>query len=192
MILYRSASSPSLRTVPSSGAEGGSETPTLYGYLLRFNQWTEIDSTFEGNFMERLAPGSVARSFAQDRTRMRVLFQHGRDPQLGNRILGNILTLRETEAGGFYEVPLFRGLEQEAPLLMEGLRAGAYGASFRFKVIREDLDQSPSASSYNPKALPERTIREAKVLEFGPVTFPAYQGATAGVRSLTDWYLEAA
>ena len=27
-------------------------------------------------------------------------------------------------------------------------------------------------------------------MEFGPVTFPAYEGATAGVRSLTDWYLE--
>jgi hypothetical protein len=29
-------------------------------------------------------------------------------------------------------------------------------------------------------------------MEFGPVTFPAYEGASAGVRSLTDWYLEAA
>jgi len=25
-------------------------------------------------------------------------------------------------------------------------------------------------------------------MEFGPVTFPAYSRATAGVRSLTDWY----
>jgi hypothetical protein len=28
--------------------------------------------------------------------------------------------------------------------------------------------------------------------KFGPVTFPAYEGATAGVSSLTDWWLEAA
>jgi hypothetical protein len=58
--------------------------------------------------------------------------------------------------------------------------------------VREDLDQKPGRSTYNPKALPERTIREAKVMEFGPVTFPAYEGATAGVRSLTDWWLKAA
>jgi hypothetical protein len=31
--------------------------------------------------------------------------------------------------------------------------------------------------------LPERTIKELRLFEFGPVTFPAYQSATAGVRS---------
>lgn len=189
---YRSASAPSLRAFPPR-AEGGVEgMPTLYGHFSTFNTWTEINSTFEGNFLERVAPGSFVRTFARDRGALRVLFQHGRDPQLGDRILGIPSTLREDAFGAAYEVPLFRGLEQEAPLLMEGLRAGAYGASFRFKVLREDLNQSPSVSNYNPKGLPERTIREAKVMEFGPCTFPAYAGATAGVRSLTDWFVEQA
>jgi hypothetical protein len=31
--------------------------------------------------------------------------------------------------------------------------------------------------------LREQTIREAKVMEFGPVTFPAYEGATAAARA---------
>jgi hypothetical protein len=75
--------------------------------------------------------------------------------------------------------------------LIPGLRAGVYGSSFRFKIVRENLDNTAPASSYNPKALPERTITEATVMEFGPVTFPAYEGATAGVRSLTYWWLEA-
>lgn len=44
----------------------------------------------------------------------------------------------------------------------------------------------PEASEDNPRALPERTIREAAVSEFGPVTFPAYADATAGLRSITD------
>jgi len=64
--------------------------------------------------------------------------------------------------------------------------------SLRFKVVREDLNEKPGTSTYNPDGLPERTIREAKVMEFGPATFPACEGATAGVRSLTDWWLEAA
>jgi len=183
------AFAPSLRAAP--GAGGSAEaTPTMFGHFATFNEWAEINSTFEGNFMERVAPGAFARSLARDRARLRVLFQHGRDPQIGDKVLGIPSVLREDELGAQYEVPLLdTGYVRE---LIPGLEAGAYGASFRFKVIRENLDQTARASAYNPKGLPERTITEAKVLEFGPVTFPAYEGATAGVRSLTDWFLEQA
>jgi len=67
---------------------------------------------------------------------------------------------------------------------MDGLRAGAYGSSFRFQVQAEQYVNSPVRSDHYPAGLPERTITEAKVFEFGPVTFPAYAGATAGVRAL--------
>ena len=135
-------------------------------------------------FLERVAPGAFAHTLARDRSRIRVLFQHGRDPTVGSKVLGIPTTLREDEQGGYYEVPLLdTGYNAE---LLPGLRAGAYGASFRFNVTREHVVQSPEASAYNPAALPERTIQEARVMEFGPVTFPAYQGASAGVRSLTQ------
>lgn len=75
---------------------------------------------------------------------------------------------------------------------MPGLRAGAYGASFRFSVMRERFDPHPPASTYNERGLPERTLEQVRLLELGPVTFPAYAGATVGVRSLADWWLEAA
>lgn len=67
-----------------------------------------------------------------------------------------------------------------------GLKAGAYGSSFRFNVHTEDFHKRAKASEYNPKGLPERTVRELHMPEFGPVTFPAYEGASAGMRSLTD------
>src|SRR5205823_2500044 len=73
--------------------------------------------------------------------------------------------------------------------LIPGLDAGLYGASFRFKVMREEVVDEPGPSDANPHGLKERTVKEAKVMEFGPVTFPAYTGATAGVRSLTDRFL---
>jgi HK97 family phage prohead protease len=160
--------------------------PTLHGHFSVFNEWTEIDG-WEGNFLERVAPGAFAHTLAHDRSRIRVLFQHGRDPQLGAKPLGVPTTLREDELGGYYEVPLLDTSYNRE--LVPGLRAGVYGASFRFTVTREHLLRSPEASSYNPKGLPERTIQEARVLELGPVSFPAYDGATAGVRSLTDWYI---
>jgi phage head maturation protease len=42
-----------------------------------------------------------------------------------------------------------------------------------------DVNQRPGKSDYNPDGLPEITILEARLIEFGPVTFPAYAGATA-------------
>ena len=117
---------------------------------------------------------------------MRVLYQHGRDPSIGDKVLGPLSTLREDERGGYYEAPLFDTAYNAE--LLPGLRAGVYGASFRFSVMREEWDDAPDPSEYNPLALPERTVLEARVYEMGPVTFPAYADASAGVRSLTDWY----
>jgi hypothetical protein len=70
--------------------------------------------------------------------------------------------------------------------LLPGLEAGLYGASFRFRVIKEEFDKEPERSKHNPEGIPERTVQELQLYEFGPVTFPAYAGATAGVRSMTD------
>lgn len=167
-----------VRSAPA-GLRASGEGRTLYGYFSRFNTWAEIDD-WEGRFLERIAPGAFARTFREDRARIKVLFQHGRDPMVGMKPLGPLLTLREDDIGALYEVPLLEA--SYTADLIPGLREGLYGASFRFKVMVDELRQSPGASPYNPDGLPERTIREVKVREFGPVTFPAYQTATAGVR----------
>ena len=54
------------------------------------------------------------------------------------------------------------------------------------RVTGDEWDDKPARSDANPDGLPERTITAMKVLEFGPVTFPANPGASAGVRSGTD------
>lgn len=163
-----------------------SDSPTLFGHFAVFDRWTEINSWFEGHFLERIAPGAFRKTFKENRERIRALFQHGMDPQVGDKPIGAIDELREDGEGAYYEVSLFRGLPD---LVMDGLRAGAYGASFRFEVMREELVEEPDPTTENPKALPERTLKEVRLHEFGPVTFPAYADATAGVRSLTDHFL---
>jgi hypothetical protein len=159
----------------------GDKPPTLTVRFARFNEWTEIDSWFEGRFMERIAPGAFVDSFAE-RT-PKITFNHGRDPDLGDKLLGHPVTAREDDIGGVAEAPMFAGVPQ---LVVDGLRAGAYGASFRFGIDDEEIVHKPEVSDHNPEGLPERTIVKASVFEAGPVTFPAYAGATAGVRSLTD------
>jgi HK97 family phage prohead protease len=167
-----------------AAATGESGDGHLTGHFAVFNQWTEINSIWEGQFLERFAPGAFKKTMRDNRDSMRCLFQHGRDPQVGNKPLGNIESLAEDGYGAGYDVSLFDTSYNRD--LLPGLEAGAYGASFRFSVVREDLVREPKASEYNPTALPERTVREAGVAEFGPVTFPAYAGASAGIRSLTD------
>jgi HK97 family phage prohead protease len=131
-----------------------------------------------------MAPGAFARTIADNRERMRVTFNHGKDPTLGDKVLGIPSVLDEDERGVRYEVPLFDTAYNRE--LAPGLKAGAYGSSFRFNVTAEDYNRRAKSSDYNPKGLPERTVRELHMPEFGPVTFPAYAGATAGMRSLTD------
>ncbi len=160
--------------------------PTLRGHFARFNEWTLIDSMYEGKFMERVAPGAFKKTFAEQRDGMRVLFQHGHDPHIGDKPLGPIAELREDDEGAYYEVPL---LDTEYNReLIPGLEAGLYGASFRFSVTRDHVEDNPRKVA-NDDGIPERTIQEARVMEFGPVTFPAYDGATAGMRSMTDEYV---
>jgi hypothetical protein len=154
--------------------------PVLFGHFTPVGEWAEISSEREGEFMERSIEGFADESF--QRQTPKVTFQHGRDPSMGDQVLGIPTVLR---SDAYTEVPLFDGIPA---LVMSGLRNKAYGMSYRFSVDDQDVNRKPGVSDYNPKGLPERTITKASVHEFGPVTFPAYASATAGVRSMTDWY----
>ena len=136
--------------------------------------------------MERLAPGAFAKSFQEKRDKIQLLFQHGKDPDIGDKVIGSIQELREDKTGAYFEASLFDGLP---PLVLNGLKANKYGASFRFSVMKEDFKRNVSKSAYNPDGLPERTVQEVDMPEFGPVTFPAYHGASVGIRSDTDDYI---
>lgn len=163
-------------------AESGK--PQMFGHFAVFNTWSEINSLFEGQFLERIAPGAFKKTFKENRDNIRVLFDHGHDPSIGNKPLGVPTSLSEDDTGARYEVDLFD--TSYVRDLTPALQSGQLGASFRFKVMRETFDDEPEPSDHNPKALPERTIQEVRLAEFGPVTFPAYPQATAGIRSITD------
>lgn len=170
-------------------AAGDGAGATLVGHFAVFDEWTEIHSYWEGDFMERIAPGAFADVFKRGDA-VKVLYDHGYDPQIGNKPLGSVKSLAEDARGAAYEVELFTTTSYVADLL-PALRAGEMGASFRFRVAGESWDEKPNVSAHNPKGLPERSITRIDPLyEFGPVTFPAYAGATAGVRSGTDQFFD--
>jgi HK97 family phage prohead protease len=176
-----------LPDTPQLRDDAGDGMPTMLGHFAVFGRWTEIRSMWEGNFMESIDPGAFRKTFRELGKRIRVLLEHGRDPQAGNKPLGMPDELREDDTGAYYESELFDADYVRA--IVPGLKAGAYGSSFRFAVIKDRWNKKPEPSDTNPRGLPEVVRTELAVPEFGPVTFPAYADATAGARSLTDDYL---
>ena len=160
----------------------------MTGHFAVFNQWTEINSRHEGQFLERIDPKAFNDTLAKRAKQIRVLYDHGADPQIGNKPLGEPNVLRADETGVYYEVALFDASYVND--LKPALRAGQLGASFRMKVTADQWDNPTRSSVDNPNMLPQRTITGLELYEFGPVTFPAYANATAGLRSRTDWFCD--
>jgi HK97 family phage prohead protease len=175
--LYRSA--PSHVEV----READSGRLTLYGHFSVFDTPTVIRSAWEGEFVERVAPGAFAKTIAERGDQIKVMWNHGRSEILPEVPIARLTNVGEDTRGGYYEAELFNGLPE---WLYEGLRANQYGASFKFATVRDVWNDNPERSDLNPDGLPERTVTEAKLFELGPVTWPAYAEATAGVRSLSD------
>lgn len=180
-----------LRAEGDNGEAGG--PGVLEGHFSVFNQWFEINSWFEGNFLERTVPGSFKRTFnawrsASDPHRIQVLLEHGYDYTVSDKPLGVTETLAEDKTGAAYGARLFdAGYVRD---LLPAFESGVYGASYRFRVVADTWEYEPEASEHNPNGLPERTITEQQVFEYGPTVFPANPHATAGLRSATDHYYE--
>lgn len=156
----------------------------------RFNNWNRIRSYWEGDFMERNAPGAFAATIAERGDLIKVLYDHGYDPSIGNKVLGRHVDLGENDENVGATVALLDTSYNRD--LLPGIEAGLYGASFRFRVAAERWVEDPDPSDYNPLGLPERTIEAVELYEFGPVTFPADEGTSVSVGarswSLTDHY----
>lgn len=151
-----------------------------------FNTWYEINSWWEGRFLERTVPGAFKRTIAQHNDpkqshEMKTLFNHGMDFNIGDKLLGDITASREEADSPVNTVRLWDTSYNRD--LLPGLKRNAYGASFMFRVTKESWDREPEASDHNPEGLPERTIKETHTLEAGPVTWPASPTASTSMNS---------
>lgn len=165
----------------ADGAEGLGRMTVRFSAL---GNWYEIRSVWEGHFLERIAPGAFKKTIAENRANMRVLFNHGFDPTVGQKVLGEIADVREGSDAAVGEVDLFDTSYTRD--LLPGLKRGVYGASMRMVVTRDEINSDPGVSEHNPQGIPERTIKEVRLSEFGPVTFPANPSTSATARSSDD------
>lgn len=190
--LYRGVPSVELRDDNTDG-----DGSYLNGHFTVFDTWYEIDSWYEGRFLERTAPGAFRKTIKENRDSLVVQLDHGYDAIVGDMPLGPIEELREDDEGVFYGVPLLDtdyNRDRVLPLLqgrtMDGRQLGSLlGSSFKFRATREQWVEPKAATAHNPERLRERTITEVRLYEFGPVVFPANPAATAQARSLSDHFI---
>jgi len=191
LTLVRAVRSPVL-TRATDEESASDSIATMEVRFAPFDVWYRIESWWEGTFLERVRHGAFAKtideSLREDGTStVKVMFNHGTDMTVHQKLLGIPESLSEEEDSPLGVVPLFDTSYNRD--LLPGLRAGAYGSSFMFQALNHEWVEEPERSEHNPDGLPERTVTEVRLFEFGPVTWPANPSATSGIRSLTDdWY----
>lgn len=164
---------------------------TLEGYAAVFDADTEINS-WEGHFKERITRGAFRKTL-KERTPV-LQFDHGHDSRFGNLPIGSFENIKEDKHGLRVQARLF----EHAEPIRQAIEAGAVsGMSFRFKVVRDSWADNKGNEIKDRNELVEllyggdkkrgplqRTIKEVKLMEAGPVVFPAYPQTTVGVRSM--------
>lgn len=177
-------------------ADGQSDGKTLTGYAAVFNQDTPIRS-WEGQFDERMAPGCFSKTLSERQPVMQ--FNHGHDARFGSLPIGNFTDVREDGQGLKVEGRLF----DHAEPIRQAIESGAVkGMSIKFGVVRDSWTDKNGNEIKSKRELQDllwgdgkdsmtgeqrgplkRTIKEVKLLEAGPVVFPAYTQTSVGVRS---------
>jgi HK97 family phage prohead protease len=182
MTVYVDRSGPPGSAVLATAAQLGQpvgDMPFVSGLFSRFGEWARVDSRAEGRFMERFEPGAFARTIRENRSRIRIIYDHGQDGFINRRPIAPLDILGEDVRGGYFAGRLFDTVAGRE--LIPLLAAGVLGSSFRFGAIRQRSEDRPMRSDHNPERLPERTILEADLIEVGPTPFPVYAGSTAGL-----------
>ena len=191
----------SLRASDDDGGEN--DGLTLDGYGAVFNRETIIDS-WEGKFREKIAPGSMKKSFRE--APPRIQFDHGRHPVIGSIPIAELRSISEDvdaelapEGGAHVVARVFDNWMMQP--VRDAIAAGAIdGMSFRFSVVREQWEEPDGKVIRDEDQLHEalrrtwyeevpddellvRTLKELRVPEMGPVTWPAYADTSVSVRS---------
>jgi len=146
----------------------------LRGYAAVFDQWTNINDWWSGNYKERIKKGAFAKTISE--MDVMSVWNHNTDIVLGSSKNGT-LRLSEDDYG--------LSIEIDPPNSPEGIskvesvkRGDVKKMSFAFEVIKKE-------DEYDEKGfLKNRTLTELKLYEVSPVVFPAYPQTSIGARSL--------
>lgn len=169
---FRLVTSPA--AVQAGAGRSAATTTTITGYAAKFN----VEAVIAGVFRERIAPGAFTDSLRRDD--VRVLFNHSPDRVLG-RVKAGTASLQEDAIGLRYKVTINPNDPLAVSVGAMVSRGDVSGASFWFEMPdpADEIWTMPAGST-----LPLRTLRRLKLFDAGPVSFPAYEEATATARDI--------
>lgn len=145
---------------------GDGEGRAISGYAALFNTRTEIG----GYFTEEIAPGAF-----KDLQDVRALWNHDSNHPIGR--MGKNLSLKQDKRGLYFEIDPLPDTTTGNEVL-ENIRSGLVdGMSFGFEVLKDEWTRGEDDESDH------RVIREVKLWEVSPVTFPAYKDTEVNLRS---------
>ena len=156
-------------TVEARDAEEG-DGKTVEGYAAVFNSDADL-----GGFVETIEPGAFDAALADPQLDVAALFNHDQNQILArNRGGEGNLELWTDDKGLKYRFQL--GEQSYAQDLAINLRMGLVNqSSFAFSIKEDDWSTRDGRDF--------RTIKAVNLHDISPVVFPAYQEATASIRS---------
>lgn len=157
------------------------KAPILEGYAARFNSEAQIGGDLWG-WTERIEEGAF-RDTIRDNDIL-ALFNHDSNFVLGRSSKGTLI-LAEDKKGlrATIEPPDTQAARDVVALIKRG---DVSGMSFSFQVRTEEWQEPKKKGE-----LPKRTLKELKLFDVGPVTFPAYSTTSIKARDQAHAFLEA-
>jgi hypothetical protein len=153
------------------------DAPKFRGHAAVFDQETDL-----GFFREQIAPGAFTKTI-KDGADVRFLFNHDPDTVMA-RTTAKTLRLSEDKQGLLAEADLDPA-DVDVQRLLPKLRSGNVSQmSFAFRAVKEEWDDTEPDH-------PLRTLREVKLFDVSPVTYPAYEGTDAQLRAALDSFRRA-
>lgn len=126
--------------------------------------------------VERIMPGAFDRAIREDD--VRGLFNHQPDNVLGRKAAGTMRLTTDSKGLRYsLDVP-DTTVGRDTVTSIE--RGDVTGSSFSFLIRAETWREEKTEEGH---VLEIREIEEVELFDAGPVTFPAYEGTTTGVRS---------
>ena len=172
-------------------ADGGK---TLAGYAAVFHRDGDAGTEYRlgPDIVERIAPTAFNRAL-QEKHDARALFNHDPNMLLGRAGAGT-LRLSVDPRGLRYEIDI-PDTQVGKDVATSIARGDLSGSSFAFSIKGKDGQRFEKGKDYDV-----RHILDVDLYDVGPVTYPAYEGTTTGLRSgdcsgafdaVNDWRKEA-